>query len=65
MLGANVMKKEHNYLTSKRWQKVGRQELCSTPYKQEINPRAQPYQQKVSDHRIFLKKSKNFKPANF
>jgi hypothetical protein len=32
------MKKELNYLASKRWEKVGRQEFCSTPYKQEINP---------------------------
>jgi hypothetical protein len=28
-----------NHLASKRWEKVGRQELRSTPYKQEINPR--------------------------
>jgi hypothetical protein len=27
------------YLASKRWEKVGRQELRSTPYKQEIHPR--------------------------
>jgi hypothetical protein len=33
------MKKELNYLASKRWVKVGRQELHSTTYKQEINPR--------------------------
>jgi hypothetical protein len=33
------MKKELNYLASNRWEKVGRQELRSTPYKQEINPR--------------------------
>jgi hypothetical protein len=33
------MKKELNYLASKRWEKVGRQELRSTPYKQEINPK--------------------------
>jgi hypothetical protein len=33
------MKKELNYLASKRWEKVGRQELRSTPYKQEIDPR--------------------------
>jgi pullulanase/glycogen debranching enzyme len=32
------MKKELNYLASKRWEKVGSQELRSTPYKQEINP---------------------------
>jgi ABC-type uncharacterized transport system permease subunit len=32
------MKKELNYLASKRWVKVGRQELRSTPYKQEIHP---------------------------
>ncbi len=38
MLGAKVMKKELNYLASKRWVKVGRQELRSTPYKQEIDP---------------------------
>jgi hypothetical protein len=31
------MKKELNYLTSKRWEKVGSQELRSTPYKQEID----------------------------
>jgi hypothetical protein len=31
------MKKELNYLASKRLEKVGRQELSSTPYKQEIN----------------------------
>jgi hypothetical protein len=28
-----------NYFTSKRWEKVGCQELRSTPYKQEIDPR--------------------------
>jgi hypothetical protein len=33
------MKKEFNYLASKRRDKVGRQELRSTPYKQEINSR--------------------------
>jgi hypothetical protein len=38
MLGAKVMKKELSYLASKRWVKVGRQELRSTPYKQEIHP---------------------------
>jgi hypothetical protein len=27
-----------NYLASKSWKKVGRQELFSTPYKQEIDP---------------------------
>jgi hypothetical protein len=27
-----------NYLASKRWEKVGHQELCSTPRKQEIHP---------------------------
>jgi hypothetical protein len=27
-----------NYLASKRWEKVGRQEFGSTPYKQEIDP---------------------------
>jgi hypothetical protein len=32
------MKKELNYLSSKRWEKVWRQELRSTPYKQEIDP---------------------------
>jgi hypothetical protein len=32
------MKKELNYLASKGWEKVGRQELCSTPYEQEIDP---------------------------
>ena len=26
------------YLASKRWEKVGHQELRSTPYKQEIDP---------------------------
>jgi hypothetical protein len=34
------MKKELNYLASKRWEKVGHQELCSAPYKQEIDPRS-------------------------
>jgi hypothetical protein len=33
------MKKELNYLPSKRWEKVGRQELRSTSYKQEIHPK--------------------------
>jgi hypothetical protein len=33
------MKEELNYLASKRWEKVGRQELHSIPYKQEIDPR--------------------------
>jgi hypothetical protein len=33
------MKKELNYLASKKWEKVGRQELRSTPCKQEIEPR--------------------------
>jgi hypothetical protein len=28
------MKKELNFLASKRWEKVGHQELRSTPYKQ-------------------------------
>jgi hypothetical protein len=37
-LGTKVMKKELNYLASKRWEKVDRQELGSTPYKQEIHP---------------------------
>jgi hypothetical protein len=32
------MKKELNYLASKRLEKVGRQELRSTPCKQEIDP---------------------------
>jgi hypothetical protein len=32
------MKKELNYLSSKKWEKVGRQELRSTPCKQEIDP---------------------------
>jgi hypothetical protein len=32
------MKRELNYLASKRWKKIGHQELRSTPYKQEINP---------------------------
>jgi hypothetical protein len=32
------MKEELNYLASKSWEKVGRQELRSTPYKQEIDP---------------------------
>jgi fatty-acid desaturase len=27
-----------NYFASKRWEKVGRQELHSAPYKQEIDP---------------------------
>jgi hypothetical protein len=33
------MEKELNYLSSKRWEKVGHQELHSAPYKQEIDPR--------------------------
>jgi hypothetical protein len=33
------MKKELNYLASQRWEKVRRQELRSTPYKQEIDSR--------------------------
>jgi hypothetical protein len=32
------MKMELNYLASKKWKKVGRQELRSTTYEQEINP---------------------------
>jgi hypothetical protein len=36
------MQKELNYLASKKWEKVGRQELRSTPYKQEIDPWSQP-----------------------
>jgi hypothetical protein len=32
------MKKELKYLAPKRWEKVGHQELCSIPYKQEIDP---------------------------
>jgi hypothetical protein len=32
------MKKELNYLASKSWVKVRRQEWRSTPYKQEIHP---------------------------
>jgi hypothetical protein len=32
------MKKDLNYLASKRWEKVGCQELRSTPYKQEKDP---------------------------
>jgi hypothetical protein len=28
-----------NYFTSKMWEKVGRQELGSTPSKQEMDPR--------------------------
>jgi hypothetical protein len=31
------MKKELNYLATKGWEKVGRQELRSTPYIQEID----------------------------
>jgi hypothetical protein len=38
-LGTKVVKKELNYLSSKGWEKVGRQQLGSTPYKQEIDPR--------------------------
>jgi hypothetical protein len=34
-LGAKVMKKELNYFASKRWGKVGHEEL----FKQEIDPR--------------------------
>jgi hypothetical protein len=37
-MGAKVMKKELNYLASKRWEKVGRQELRSTLCQQEIDP---------------------------
>jgi hypothetical protein len=37
-LGAKLIKKELNFLASKRWEKAGRQELHSTPYKQEIDP---------------------------
>jgi hypothetical protein len=33
------MKKELNYLALKKWEKVGRQALRSTLFKQEINPR--------------------------
>jgi hypothetical protein len=33
-LGSKFMKKELNYLASKKWE-----ELRSTPYKQEIDPR--------------------------
>jgi hypothetical protein len=40
-LGAKVMKMELNYLASKKWGKVGRQELLSTPFEQEINPWSQ------------------------
>jgi hypothetical protein len=32
------MKMELNYLASKKWEKVGRQELRSIPYEQEIDP---------------------------
>jgi hypothetical protein len=32
------MKKELNYFASKRWEKFGLQELCSTPYKLETDP---------------------------
>jgi hypothetical protein len=32
-LGAKVMKKELNYLASKRWEKFGHQDLRSTHYK--------------------------------
>jgi hypothetical protein len=35
-LGAKVMEMELNYLASKKWEKVGRQELRSTPYEQEL-----------------------------
>jgi hypothetical protein len=41
-LGAKVMKKELNYLASKRWGKNKFQELRSTPFKQEIDPRQSP-----------------------
>jgi hypothetical protein len=34
------MKKELNYLASKRREKVGRQELRLTPYNQEIHPQS-------------------------
>ncbi len=32
------MKMKLNYLASKKWEKVGRQELSSSPYEQEIDP---------------------------
>jgi hypothetical protein len=38
-LGLKVSKKELNYLASKRKEKVWCQELRSTPYKQEIDPK--------------------------
>jgi hypothetical protein len=41
------MKKELNYLASKRWVKVGRRELRSTPYKQEIHPWPHPGPQRL------------------
>jgi hypothetical protein len=37
-MGTKVMKKELNYLASKRLEKVGRQELHLTSYKQEMGP---------------------------
>jgi hypothetical protein len=33
------MKMQLNYLTSKKWEEVGCQELPSTPYEKEIDPR--------------------------
>ncbi len=32
-----------NYSASKRWEKVGDQEMRPTPYKQEIDPRSQSH----------------------
>jgi hypothetical protein len=54
-----------NCFISKRWQKVGRQELPSTPYKQEIDPRATSYQQKISAILIFLNNTENLECTLF
>jgi hypothetical protein len=48
------MKKELNYLASKKWEKVGRQELRSTPYKQEIDPRFLFYTEFIFPFKTFL-----------
>jgi hypothetical protein len=38
------------YFASKRWVKVGRQELGSTPYKQGIDPRSQKCNRIATDY---------------
>jgi hypothetical protein len=54
MLGAKVMKKELIYLSLKRWGKVGRQELRSTSYKQEINSRG--FKDKISSTKSYFER---------